>query len=346
MKEKKNYITYLNVIAAMAVLIQHSSGYAQRVFRIGRAWRGVNLLTTLFHFAVPIFFMITGATLMDFSDRYSLKEYFVKRIQKTLIPFIIWSVIGFFYYGYVLQTLDVEKYFGPVEFFNGFMSTDYIAIYWFFPKLFLIYLAMPLFSAVEKSKRKAVFTYLVVGGFLISYIYPEIDSLFNLGLDQSVIIVPASKGLLIPLVGYLISEYEMPKKGRMAVYILSVMAFIAMLVITDQYSINAKANIDAVRGWNKPLTLVYSIGIFTWFRYNANSEMKGKIAKLFEWVAGYTFGIYLFHKPFMDTVKRGFGISAYSPFWVFGMPIVSLVVCVIVIYLVRKIPVVNKLLFP
>lgn len=40
MKEKKNYITYLNVIAAMAVLIQHSSGYAQRVFREGIAWRG------------------------------------------------------------------------------------------------------------------------------------------------------------------------------------------------------------------------------------------------------------------------------------------------------------------
>ncbi len=346
MMEKKRYITYLNVIAMIAVLYQHSAGYAQRVFHSGRAWRGVNLITTVFHFAVPIFFMITGATLMDFNDRYSLKEYFVKRIKKTLIPFIIWSVIGFFYYGYVMKSLDVEKYFGAVEFFNGMMSTDYIAIYWFFPKLFVIYLAMPLFSAVDKSKRKAVFTYLAVGGFIISYILPEIDALFGLGLDQSVIIVPASKGLLIPIVGYLISEYEMPRKGRMAVYTLAVMAFIAILVITDQCSISAKSNIDTVRGWNQPLTLIYAVGIFTWFRYNANSEMKGKLATLFEWVAGYTFGIYLFHKPFMDTVKSAFSIRAYSLFWIFGMPIATLIVSVIVIYLVRKIPVVSKLLFP
>lgn len=283
---------------------------------------------------------------MDFSDRYSLKEYFVKRIRKTVIPFIIWSIIGFLYYGYVLGSLDVSKYFGAVKFFNGIMQTDYVAIYWFFPKLFLIYLTMPVFSAVEKSKRKTVFTYLAVGGFLISYIYPEIDRLFNLGLDQSVIIVPASKGLLIPIVGYLISEYEMPRKGRMALYILAVMSFIAILVITDYSSQIAGKNIDTVRGWNKPLTIIYAIGIFTWFRYNANSEMKGKFAKTVKWIAGYTFGIYLFHKPFMDTVKFYFKISAYSPLWVFGMPFIALLACIMVIYLVRKIPVVNKLLFP
>lgn len=48
---------------------------------------------TVFYFVVPIFFMISGATLMDYRDRYNTKDFFIKRGLCTFIPFIVWSLI-------------------------------------------------------------------------------------------------------------------------------------------------------------------------------------------------------------------------------------------------------------
>lgn len=51
-------------------------------------WIEANLIESLFYFAVPCFFMISGVTLMDYRERCSTREYFKKRIGKTVIPFV------------------------------------------------------------------------------------------------------------------------------------------------------------------------------------------------------------------------------------------------------------------
>ena len=40
------------------------------------------------------FFMNSAITLIDFFDRYSLKIYFIKRIEKAFIPFVAWNLIA------------------------------------------------------------------------------------------------------------------------------------------------------------------------------------------------------------------------------------------------------------
>ena len=50
-----------------------------------RYWRTANIIECIFYFAVPVFFMISGITLMDFYDRNSLKEYFLKEPEKLLL---------------------------------------------------------------------------------------------------------------------------------------------------------------------------------------------------------------------------------------------------------------------
>lgn len=51
-------------------------------------------IEALFYFAVPVFFMLTGATLINYRKRYGTGTFFKKRLLKTLVPFIIWSIIG------------------------------------------------------------------------------------------------------------------------------------------------------------------------------------------------------------------------------------------------------------
>ena len=52
-------------------------------------WKSCNFIECFFYFAVPVFFQCTGATLLDFSDRYGLffyisKYYLIKDLKWKL----------------------------------------------------------------------------------------------------------------------------------------------------------------------------------------------------------------------------------------------------------------------
>ena len=71
-KGKKLYIAILNILACQSVIILHANG----VFwshPSGSLWITSNFLETFFYPAVPIFFMISGATLLDYRQRYGTK---------------------------------------------------------------------------------------------------------------------------------------------------------------------------------------------------------------------------------------------------------------------------------
>ena len=345
-KKKTYYITVLNVVSAIAVVFIHANGYFWRRYEDGLNWKTSNFMETFCYFAVPCFFMISGATLMDYGDRYTLKEYFIKRIKKTVIPFIIWSVIGFLYYGFVLKSFKPEEYYSVKAFFNGIMNTDFVSIYWFFPKLYLVYLSIPLFAGVEKAKRKEIFSYLAIAGFILNAAIPFVTSVFKLDLYNGITIITVSDYLIYPVIGYLIANYEIPKKGRLAIYLASITGFLIQFVGTDIISSEAGETLRTLKGYNNAIGIMYSVGIFVWFRYNIKSDGSGKAGKLFTTVSGYTFGLYLFHKFLLDTVKNMTSIDYTSFLFRLGVPVAVIIVCIVVIFLVQRIPVINKLLFP
>ena len=84
--EKQEYITLLNVLSAFAVVVLHTNNCFW-TFSTERYWKTANIIESVMYFAVPVFFMITGATLIDYKERYSTKEYFKKRFWKTMFPF-------------------------------------------------------------------------------------------------------------------------------------------------------------------------------------------------------------------------------------------------------------------
>ena len=77
MNKKLEYISILNVISAFAVIMLHTNGCFWD-FSYERYWFTANIIEPVMYFAVPVFFMITGATLLDYKDRYSTEEFFLK----------------------------------------------------------------------------------------------------------------------------------------------------------------------------------------------------------------------------------------------------------------------------
>ncbi len=101
---KKEYITFLSVISAIAVVFLHTNGCFW-AFSKERYWLTANIIESIFYFAVPVFFMITGANLINYQEKYSTKEYFIKRLKKVIIPFVflvfIWNNLSLLKESYI-----------------------------------------------------------------------------------------------------------------------------------------------------------------------------------------------------------------------------------------------------
>ena len=90
--KKKDYITVLSVLSAISVVFLHTNGVFWN-FSTERYWITSNIIECFFYFAVPCFFMITGINLIDYQEKYTTKQYFYKRFEKTFVPFFVWSMI-------------------------------------------------------------------------------------------------------------------------------------------------------------------------------------------------------------------------------------------------------------
>ena len=156
---KKSYITILKAVSAIAVVFLHANGCFW-FFSYDSYWEWANIIESFFYFAVPVFYMISGATLIDYRDRYSTKEFFNKRIKKAFIPYLFWSFALYLFIVFAkyrsLSSVTIEKLFDVG--LNG-ASLD------FFIPLFGIYLSMPIIRAVNKKLREKVFVYAaLIGG--------------------------------------------------------------------------------------------------------------------------------------------------------------------------------------
>ena len=133
------YIDVLKILAALAVVILHTNA----IFWEGPsspAWLSANLIETLLYWAAPMFFMISGATLLNYPLRMSTKKYVVKRIRKTVVPYCLWTVIAilFFTVGpYRVMRPDLSIREIVKAFVRPGASPYTLPVYWYFPALFL-----------------------------------------------------------------------------------------------------------------------------------------------------------------------------------------------------------------
>ena len=93
--QRLHYIDVLNCIAIIFVLLLHSSQLAHFGISKDSNFIVTEIMQCLFIPAVYIFFMNSGATLLDYRDKYDTKTFYKKRLKRVLIPFLFWSA---FYY--------------------------------------------------------------------------------------------------------------------------------------------------------------------------------------------------------------------------------------------------------
>ena len=340
-KNDVNYISILNVIAAISVVILHTNG-AFWQFSTEKYWFKANVIECLFYFAVPIFFMISGATLIDYRERYTTKVFFKKRFYKTFIPFVCWSIFALIYNSLVHNNVPFDL-FNFKEMYNAIIDSTFFNIYWFFPALFSVYLCIPVFSAIDKKKRKEIFIYILLFGFILNNLLPFLNSIFKLGLSLPVSMTLSSGYLIYLLLGYMLHNITFSKMFEYFIYFFGIIGLLLHMYGTYKLSINASTIVYTFKGYTNLPCILYSVSVFLFVKNNFSKIKNVYILKFIYNFKDYTFPLYLIHLYVLDILTIKFNLCTLSLLYVFGMPLVVIPICLFVIYILRKIPLIRAI---
>lgn len=339
-KGKIEYLDVLNVIAMFAVVMLHANGCFW-TYSTDRYWFEANIIESVMYFGVPVFFMISGATLLDYRERYSTKDFFIKRIKKTVIPFLFWSLFGIFF-NIVRGSLDASEVTWQYV-VKGISSTSIVAVYWFFIPLFCVYLSIPLFAAIPKENKKSIFAYMVAIAIFFNSLVPFLAYFFEWMPYNGSMKIDASSGYIIYLLlGYILSNIDIKFVFRVIIYVLGLVGLGIHAIGTYKLS-NRYGGINRdFKGYMSVQCIIYSVSIFLLIKYLSPYILKSKIIKsIIDFVKKYTFGIYLLHWFVMTAINRIFNLDIYSLKYRLIMPFIIIAVCILIIAIIRKIPIIK-----
>lgn len=350
MENNKKYILYfdlLNIFACFAVVALHVNG-AVHTFAKTRNWVSCMFIEALFYFAVPVFFMLTGATLMNYRKRYDTGAFFKKRIFKTLVPFIIWSIIGICWSVFYTKGMKISDINTPAKFISAVINCKGMGIYWFFPALFSVYLTIPLFSLVDEDKRigkKGIFTYLILVYIVLNVLLPFVCRLTGIQWNSALNAVSCGGYVVWFLIGYLLANTDINKKFRILIYILGLIGFFMYFYLTVQNSFKTGRFDKTYAGYMNIPAIFMGTAVFVLFKYGKWNliDKHKKAVRFVRNLSSASFGVYLIHYYLKDFSIRHFDIDPRSTLYRIVGTFIIYGLSVIIVRVIQKIPVIRKM---
>ena len=339
-KERVIYYDLLNILAAFGVVAMHFNGLTH-AYSHTRAWRQAFAVDCIFYWAVPVFFMLTGATLMDYREKYDTKTFFKKRFSKTLIPFISWSLLALVW---KVATKQIESPIGPRSLINLIINTQIIDVYWFFIPLFAVYLCIPALSLLRKNQQALL--YMTLAAIAFNVILPFFASLVGINWNSSLSFPLLSGYLVYPVLGYLLSQNELGKQQRLLLYVGGIAGTCWRYVATVFASDAAGELVRQGWGYVSLPCLLEAVAVFVFFKHLKLRSLANSpgAQSLVSKVASCSFGVYLLHMIVFWYGLQLTGLNGGDLAWRVIGPFAAYGVCLLLTYLGKQIPVLRNLL--
>lgn len=339
------YLDCLRAVSAFFVVMIHVC--AQRWTQVSPAelrWQALNFYDSIARFAVPVFFMITGAVFLDAENGPSLKRIYTRHLPRLAVIYIFWNI------PYVLLQGGT-----PREMVTHFLYGHYQM--WFIPAIMGGYIAVPIFRAIVRERRTT--EYFLVLAAVITLIFPLFENILPLffagsrgELVQTAIHRYAAlrldvvSGHLIYLVlGYYLAVTEFSPRVRRLLYVAGLAGVAVTVVCTSLLSAYLGESETYLYDSLSPTTAIASTGIFVWFKHHVRED--SPVAKALLWASPCTLGVYLLHPFFLDTVLDPLGFDSLSFTPLLAVPLLTTAVFLcsfLTARVFRRIPYIGKYL--
>lgn len=341
----KHYYYYdlLNIAASFAVVVLHCND-SVHYFSPGKTWIISLLIEVLFFWAVPIFFMLTGAKTLNYRNRHSTKEFLIGRLTRIFIPFVIWSVIlyvlRFGVWGNGISSLSLS------QFITVFMNKDIEPTYWFFFVMFGITLSIPVLSLLISNAR--IIKYMILCSFIFNSFIPYVFHFIGVAWNQEITISVVSCYVMYVLLGYLLSveDFNVRQNSFRLISALAITSLIIRFIYTLVNSYAAGKLDYTLSDYGAFTTIFPCIWVFLFFqrRENVFSSLSKLSLSHISLLSNCAFGVYLVHKLVLNNFVCGFmNCSVFNPYFRFWAPLLVYGLSFILVFILKKIPFINHI---
>lgn len=337
-----DYISIAKIISAFSVVIMHTNGIFWNFDyqRYSKYWISSNAIESIFYFAVPVFVLCIGATLLDFNEKYGLKEYYYRRFLKVIVPLFLWNIILYYYRVYFLKNLQKEK-LNFVNIWNLFYSSRINSIFSSFHHFIITYMIIPLIAYVDKSKKIELYSYCFITLIITQSLIPYLIKIFEPNLLWIYTFNPGFIIYIFP--GYIIQNYKFPVIFKIIIYILGFIGLIIHMYGTQILTIKHKEIIRLHKGYFNIPCILYSCSIFLFIKEYSYCIQKIINRKYINIIGALTIGPFFIHLPMIDTIHKYFNVDIYDlNYRLFG----GIAICsisLIITFIMKKIPIINYL---
>ncbi len=338
-KEKKIYIEYLRILAIILVIYNHTRSLGYDLYKVTEEassyWLSVAMIP-LCKIAVPIFFMISGVTLL--SKEESIKEIFSKRILKYGIVILLFGTLQFFRYARSGKTA-----FTLSAWFMNLYSNPLLETYWFLYLYVGFLLLLPFQRKIAASLKKEEFFYLFCLNVICSLL-AVIGHMTGYFINGNIFALTTI--FFYPLMGYGMDKY-CGKKNGIPFILLTVISWISIVFLSVIYIKTGKGTVDNLDVFLQLFTPLLACGIFGTIKTLCKTNV-GKFSSLVTCIGGTAFGIYLIEDMIRNQLEKivvKVEPNAFINDFVVGVvfTLATFAVGALIIIIAKRIPIIKKL---
>lgn len=334
-------ISVTKIIACYSVVILHCNGIIFWNFNYSSykdSWISSLYIESIFYFAVPLFALSIGATLLDFNERYGLIIYYKRRILKIIIPLFCWNVILYIFRVYIVKNMRNEQ-LNFVNIWNIYFGSKVYQIFDSFHSFLICYMIIPLIAYIEKSHKIKIYSYctlvLLIINTTIPYLIKLIDQqlIWNYKIDVNFIIYI--------FCGYIIQNHIFSFKAKLLIYFFGILGFLVHLFGTMILTLRDKQIRTLHKGYLNLPCILYSISSFLFIKDNYNLLYKIVSKITIKKIGCLTIGPFFMHLPLNDLLIVVFKINKNKLWFWFFWAILNCSICLGLTYLMKKIPIIK-----
>lgn len=340
--EREVWADLLRIISAFMVVYLHSTCNIYNNFtdnmQIWYKYLYINCFTT---FAVPCFFMLSGAFLIR--KEVSLKKLLRKQVVNLFISLFAWSIIYILYSKYGLHSdISIKKSILLIPFRSQYSHL------WFMYPLIGFYFMSPIISYFYYNLNKKMKLYAIVVIGLIPSIISTVNIMFGWSIDMPWFAIGFPEMLLFILGKYI---YDNKKNifGKEKLCAVAVLMGYSLTVVSSYYiSIKNGTPQKDFFQYSRIPVIIFSVSIFMFFVSLEPwlQNRKKKVKKIISEVASLTMGIYFSHviiKEFLGNKLWLFTDNSGRNITMLLGAILYFTVSVMVCFIIANIPYINKI---